>query len=267
MKVIYAGFSKTGTKSMQAALTELGYNVYDFMEQYKYQGKEWMKIFKHGGTTEDFRRMFENVDAVTDAPACYFWDEIHKAFPDAKIVFSIRDEESWMKSFNKQMFENTRPIFRLLRFLSPTMWQLASYGDLIGLVLFGVVPQIVLFRRAKMNETAARMTYRRHNAHVLQNAPKDKLLVYNVKEGWEPLCKFLGVDVPSKPFPHRNVRGNILQEMLEKDPIFVRGQREVMISMATLFALFSYGSYRFLTSNPMTWLGRFYCSLSALVLS
>ena len=63
-----------------------GYNVYDFLEQYKYQGKEWMKIFKHGGTTEDFRRMFENVDAVTDVPACYFWDEIHKAFPDAKVT-------------------------------------------------------------------------------------------------------------------------------------------------------------------------------------
>ncbi|XP_076815487.1 uncharacterized protein LOC143461604 isoform X1 [Clavelina lepadiformis] len=255
MKVIYAGFSKTGTKSMQAALTELGYNVYDFMEQYKYQGKEWMKIFKYGGTTEDFRKMFENVDAVTDMPACYFWDEIHKAFPDAKIVFSIRDEESWMKSLNKQMLENTKPIFRLLRLLSPTMWQMTSYGDLMSLVIFGFSNW--------MNETAARMTYRRHNAHVLQNAPKDKLLVYNVKEGWEPLCKFLGVDVPSKPFPHRNVRGNILQEMLEKDPIFIRGQREVMISMATLLALFSYGSYRFVTSNPMTWLGRFHSFLTA----
>ena len=84
MKVIFAGFSKTGTKTMQAALTELGYNVYDFMEQYTYLGKEWAKIMTEGGTTEDFRRMFENVDAVTDAPAYYFWDESHKAFPDAK---------------------------------------------------------------------------------------------------------------------------------------------------------------------------------------
>ena len=97
----------------------------------------------------------------------------------------------------------------------------------------------------------------------IQNAPKDKLLIYNVKEGWEPLCKVLGVDVPSKPFPHRNVRGNIMQEMLEKDPLFIRGQREVMISMATLLALFSYGSYRFVSSNPMTWLGRFHSFLTA----
>ncbi|CAK8693213.1 unnamed protein product [Clavelina lepadiformis] len=263
MKVIYAGFSKTGTKSMQAALTELGYNVYDFLEQYKYQGKEWMKIFKHGGTTEDFRRMFENVDAVTDVPACYFWDEIHKAFPDAKIVFSIRDEESWVKSMNKQIYENTRPIVRILRILSPTMWQLVRYGNLMSWAVFGAIPHVPLFGRGKMNETAVRMTYRRHNAHVLQNAPKDKLLIYNVKEGWEPLCKVLGVDVPSKPFPHRNVRGNIMQEMLEKDPLFIRGQREVMISMATLLALFSYGSYRFVSSNPMTWLGRFHSFLTA----
>ena len=85
MKVICAGFGKTGTKSVQAALKELGYNVYDYMENFEYLYEDWMKIFKDGGTKEDFRRMFENVDAVTDAPAFYFWDEIHKAFPEAKV--------------------------------------------------------------------------------------------------------------------------------------------------------------------------------------
>ncbi|CAK8693209.1 unnamed protein product [Clavelina lepadiformis] len=103
MKVVCAGFPKTGTKTMQVALKELGYDVYDFMENYSYLGKDWIKIFKHGGTTEDFRRMFENVDAVTDAPACYFWDEIHKAFPDAKIIFTWRDEASWTRSFCAQV--------------------------------------------------------------------------------------------------------------------------------------------------------------------
>ena len=86
MKVIVAGMPKTGTKSMQAALTELGYKVYDYEENYLFLGKDWRRICLDGGTTEDFRRMYEDVDAVTDVPPCYFWDEIHKAFPDSKVT-------------------------------------------------------------------------------------------------------------------------------------------------------------------------------------
>ena len=90
MKVIVAGMPKTGTKTMKAALEELGYSVYDLLENFQYLNKDWQKIFNEGGTTEDFRRMFENVDAVTDVPGCYFWDEIHKAFPEAKV--SVNDK-------------------------------------------------------------------------------------------------------------------------------------------------------------------------------
>ena len=87
MKVILAGLPKTGTKSMADALRQLGYhNVYDYMEHYQYLGDEWRKIFEHGGKSEDFKRMYEGVDAVTDTPCCHYWEEIHKAFPDAKVI-------------------------------------------------------------------------------------------------------------------------------------------------------------------------------------
>jgi len=89
MKVIVAGLPKTGTKSMVAALQELGYTVYDFMENATLLKQNWENIMLRGGSTEDFRRMYENVDAVTDVPACYYWDEIHKAFPDAKVTDSF----------------------------------------------------------------------------------------------------------------------------------------------------------------------------------
>lgn len=85
MKVICAGMSKTGTKTMSEALRQLGYEVYDYLENYTELGDDWERIFKVGGTTEDFRRMFENVDAVSDLPGAYFWDEIHRAFPDSKV--------------------------------------------------------------------------------------------------------------------------------------------------------------------------------------
>ena len=89
MKVIVAGFSKTGTKTMNSALTKLGYNVYDFMDHYYYHEKYWTKIFKDGGTIEDFREMYESVDAVVDVPAFMFWEEMSEAFPEAKVAINF----------------------------------------------------------------------------------------------------------------------------------------------------------------------------------
>ena len=89
MKVIFAGSSKCGTKTMAEALRILGYNVYDFMENYEYLGDRWIKIFKEGGTKEDFYEMYKDVDAVTDMPAFFFWNQILEAFPDAKVFVYI----------------------------------------------------------------------------------------------------------------------------------------------------------------------------------
>ena len=90
MKVIYAGFSKTGTKTMAEAFRILGYSCYDYVENYLYLGDEWMQIFREGGTSDDFKRMFADVDSVVDVPANYYWEEIHKAFPDAKVRWLLK---------------------------------------------------------------------------------------------------------------------------------------------------------------------------------
>ena len=101
MKVIVAGMPKTGTKTMQAALTELGYKVYDYEENVLFLNDEWRKIYSEGGSTEDFYEMYKNVDAVTDVPPCYFWDEIHKAFPESKVRRSscLSLETIWLFGF------------------------------------------------------------------------------------------------------------------------------------------------------------------------
>ena len=87
MKVIVAGFNKTGTKSMHVALKDLGFNVYDIVDHFWYHKKEWTKIMSagEGGSAEDFQKMYKDVDVVIDAPAFLFWEEIHDAFPDAKV--------------------------------------------------------------------------------------------------------------------------------------------------------------------------------------
>lgn len=85
MKVIVAGLGKTGTKSMTAALKLLGYEVYDWMENFYFVGDDWKRQIHHGFRVEEMRRMYENVDAVTDDPCDYYWEEIFTAFPDAKV--------------------------------------------------------------------------------------------------------------------------------------------------------------------------------------
>ena len=70
---------------MREAFRILGLEVYDGVENYLYLGDDWLKIFNEGGSKEDFQRMFENVDAVTDIPSYFFWEEIAEAFPDCKV--------------------------------------------------------------------------------------------------------------------------------------------------------------------------------------
>lgn len=74
--------------------------------------------------------------------------------------------------------------------------------------------------------------------------PKDQLLVFDVKEGWQPLCDFLGIPVPDIPFPHKNKGGAVLQEYRKENPVMHRIEKELKISLACLFALLMAGAYK-----------------------
>ncbi|XP_039264768.2 uncharacterized protein LOC120340550 [Styela clava] len=248
MKVIYAGYPKTGTKTITAALRILGFSVYDFMENTTILGKDWVKIFRDGWTTEDFKRMYENVDAVSDMPPCYFWEEIHKAFPEAKIILTTRDEESWYRSLVKQMRSNESSwALKILSILSPTgrLSFKILLGSIIGLQALGIKDSLLWkpFKRFALNEQLSKLKFRMHNAYVLQNAPPEKLLVYNYNQGWEPLCEFLGVPVPDVPFPHKNKGADIVAEYLATDPIMNKIKREAMLSMTIISILGCIGGF------------------------
>ena len=87
MKIIVAGYPQTGTKTLITALKTLGYTVFDFSEHFFYHGNDWNKIFDGKGSSEDFKRMYEDVEVVADIPVFYFWEEISQVFPDAKVKF------------------------------------------------------------------------------------------------------------------------------------------------------------------------------------
>ena len=200
MKVICAGLGKTGTTSLAKALQVLGYNVYDFREHFKFHLQQWLDSFE----TEcypDFTEIYQGVDAVTDVPPAFWFEEISATFPEAKVILTVRDtEDAWVKSWTEHLQLTSRmiPVYvKLLFYILPRMKKQKHFFDTLRQAIYGGSnPKATALFRAK---------YRQHNERVQAVIPAEKLLVFNVKQGWKPLCEFLGCDVPSTPFPRENV--------------------------------------------------------------
>ena len=195
MKVICAGFPKTGTTSLAEALQVLGYNVYDFTEHLTFHRQEWLDSF---GTDRlpNFKEMYQGVDAITDTPPAFWFEEIAAVFPEAKVILTVRDsEEVWLESWKRQrQFINDWPFY-----VKIALWWSndGPYFHAMRTAIFGSSnPEATALFRKK---------YRQHNERVQAVIPAERLLVYNVKQGWKPLCEFLGCDLPSIQFPRANV--------------------------------------------------------------
>ena len=103
MTIICAGLSKTGTKSLARALRILGFKVYDYPEHRDFHMDEWLDVYCEG-KSPDFTSMYKDVDAVTDVPTAFWFQELYEAFPDAKVILSLRDNEDvWVQSLAKQL--------------------------------------------------------------------------------------------------------------------------------------------------------------------
>ena len=177
--------------------------IFDFLDH-------WVDVFQNGAQP-DVKRVYHNADAALDIPANFFWEEILEAFPDCKVILSEREVDSWVKSFENQleMFEkNNQLISRTHLLLSKTSRKFYDVASPCYHALFGSFlkpkPTCVFKKR-----------YRMHNDRVKSIVPAEKLLVYNVKQGWKPLCDFLGCEVPTSAFPHENVKGEIATSMKE----------------------------------------------------
>ncbi|XP_032229205.1 uncharacterized protein LOC116612534 [Nematostella vectensis] len=164
MKVIGAGLPKTGTKSLAAALRHLGCTVHDVEEHWRFYCDEYNAAFE--GNIPDFKKMYKDVDATTDSPACYFYKEIFNAFPDSKVILSVREnEETWKKSLIKtdeimwSVLES--PVVKLGQHVTPTGRKCIRLVQRVGIHL--------------QNE----VDYRKHNDDVIASIPANQLLVFN----------------------------------------------------------------------------------------
>jgi len=188
MKVICAGLGKTGTTSLAKALQVLGYNVYDFKEHYEFHLQQWLDSFETD-RHPNFKEIYEGVDAVTDVPPAFWFEEISADFPEAKVILTVRDsEDAWLKSWREHLqlalefFTRfyTKPLFIIV----PWMRKTKRFLDTLHQAIYGSFnPEATALYRVK---------YRQHNERVQAVIPAEKLLVFNVKQGWKPLCEFLG---------------------------------------------------------------------------
>jgi len=162
------------------------------------------------GKPMDWKRLFQGYEATVDWPGCTFYKQLMDVFPDAKVLLSVRDPEKWYESAYNTIYGGLRTFpFNVIRHVFPPMRKMSRMVD--GIIWEGT------FKGRFEDKAFAIEVFNRHIEDVKKHVPADRLLVYEVKEGWEPLCRFLGVEVPKdKPFPRLNDSADFHKMMREK---------------------------------------------------
>ncbi|WP_067794428.1 sulfotransferase family protein [Actinomadura formosensis] len=207
LKVIGAGLPRTGTTSMKAALERLGFgpchHMYEILTNPD-QVDRWLPAAD--GERLDWDRVLAGYSSSQDWPSSGFWRELADAYPDAKVVLTVRDPRGWHTSFGNLManssgVRNAEELPEAARPVATAMQRLRPVLDRIGRDILGEVWQA---EDDAFSEDEAVAAFNRHVENVRAGLPEDRLLVFDVREGWGPLCSFLGAEVPDEPFPHLN---------------------------------------------------------------
>jgi hypothetical protein len=206
MRVIGAGFGRTGTTSLKAALEELSFGPsYTLGELFA--NPEHVRVWEaaDAGEEVDWEGFLAGYGVAVDWPACSFYEELMEAFPGAPVILTVRDPEPW--------YESTRSTIHGLRRLTRGPLPLRAAFALAEPFAPGFTGTVRLADRLvwegtfegrfKVRDYAMEL-FERHNEAVRLRVPPERLLVFDVREGWKPLCDFLGVEVPDGPFPRLN---------------------------------------------------------------
>ncbi|KAJ5525143.1 hypothetical protein N7494_011793 [Penicillium frequentans] len=209
MKVIMLGFPRTGTVSLTNALKFLGF-------QHAYHGRDALTInprdcelwwealqAKYEGKGKEFgRKEFDQLlghcQVVSDVPAICFAEELIAAYPDAKVILTVRDVNEWQASVRKSMLRQVD---------DPLALPMLLLDHILFMPWRWVRPVFLKSRRVLWGndfEKNGKKAFEDHYKKIQAIVPPEKLLLYHVKEGWEPLCKFLDVPIPERPMMKTN---------------------------------------------------------------
>lgn len=186
LKVIGAGFGRTGTESMRAALEILGLGPCHHMRavhEDDAQKAMWRAVA--AGGPRDWDRLLAGFASSLDWPSAAYWRELAAAYPEATVLLTRRDAESWWRSF------------------SATILPLIEQSEDPASLGVALIAEQVFGGRPGDREHAIAV-YRANQAAVLAEIPAGRLVVHDLGAGWAPLCAPLGLPVPDVPFPHTN---------------------------------------------------------------
>lgn len=197
LKVVGTGLGRTGTKSVQTALSMLGFGpAHHMVEVFKHP--ESMPLWIEAGEGRpNWDAIFQDYNSAVDYPSAAHWRELTRYYPQAKVLHTVRDPDEWFDSVHATIFAPDSLARRegedpRARFFASLFRHLPSRPD----------------DRAVMTDY-----FRAHTQAVTAAISPERLLVYRVSEGWEPLCRFLEVPVPPEPFPSENTRAEFISRV------------------------------------------------------
>lgn len=200
--MIGVGFGRTGTMSLKAALEELGagpcFHMIDLiMGEDKQRDLEyWIKIAD--GEPVDWDEVFEPWEATVDWPAASKWRELVDAFPDIPVLLNVRDFDGFYKSC-------TNTILAVKQAAQAGELEQDANREQPAPELWGVIEKLIWqgdFQGRFQDKEWVRQMYYERIETIKREVPADRLVYWELGDGWEPLADALGVDVPDEPFPH-----------------------------------------------------------------
>ncbi|HUY46336.1 MAG TPA: sulfotransferase [Streptosporangiaceae bacterium] len=192
LKIIGAGFGRTGTLSLRAALCRLGFGPCHHMIDVAADPaleRKWLR--KARGQDIAWAEILGGYASIVDWPGCYYWEELLACFPQAKVILTVRDPAAWYGSA-------AATIYAMAQVCGPAHRQ-------------GMSDRVIwqgTFGGRFADKSHAIKVFEDHNRRVMQAVPPGRLLVYDIRAGWGPLCEFLGAGIPGASFPHVNERAS-----------------------------------------------------------
>lgn len=195
LRVIGAGLGRTGTLSLKLALEHIGfgpcYHMTELMAQASQRMPAWFALVRGA---PDWETIFDGFASTVDYPTCTYWRELAAHYPDAKVILSDRDADGWFDSVRQTIFA-PHHIETILASPLADFMRAAVFGPFVD----------------HLNDREWMTDYfNRWREQVIAGLPPERLLVHRASDGWEPLCRFLGVPVPSEPYPRVNSKDDML---------------------------------------------------------
>ena len=215
MKLIGAGMPRTGTLTQKVALEMLGlgpcYHMVDVLADLD-QAKLWQRALDGEAPWE---QIFDGFNSTVDWPGGYFYRELIDVYPEAKVLLSVREPQAWERSMRETVWA-VRHGESLVRLLSSAQAHVnEQWRGFLEMIDRLVWEGEGTFASGHAEPQQLIDTMIRHNREVEEVVPSERVLVWDVKEGWERLCEFLGVPVPQQPFPHVNDRTEFLNRVID----------------------------------------------------